>query len=170
MPAPQHVYDAIKKAREEGEAWVSWRGFRFRIKPLVWENINGWDRPVLEGQPLDGMHFDAIVKSKRPGGIAMAWVDAYKDVGDRIRIWEGGAYDEFGSGPCRMAGWDQIVAVVAEKHDNTSHVLNRKNPIHLKHPCPTCKAEPGAYCRGMYGSVKGQVQRDCHKSRIRIPE
>ena len=95
MGAPQHVYDAIKKAREEGEAWVTWNGERLRLVPVSDDY---------------GSHFTAIVKSRRAhGSIALAEVDAYKDVGSRVRIYEGDS--------SRMASWEQVLVVVAERHE-----------------------------------------------------
>jgi len=117
MAGPQHVYEALKRAREEGEAWVTWTGLRMRLVPLsTMEDHRGIEVPAAEGDRLNMTIFHAIVKSRRPGGIAFAWVDAYKDVGDRIRIWEGGEYSQQGEGPTRMGGWDQVLAVVTEHH------------------------------------------------------
>jgi hypothetical protein len=113
--APQHVYNAIRQAREEGSAWVTWKGVRYRLVPLTWAKDRCFDVPMAEDTKLFGC-FNAIVKSRRPGGIVLAWIDAYKDVGERIRIYEGGLYGEQGGGPTRMGGWDQIVAVVVEQH------------------------------------------------------
>lgn len=119
MPANiQHVYDAVKKAKETGEAWVTWGGKRMRLVPLTWKVEGCFDVPMADGKALDCGHFDAIVYSrKRPGGLTFAWIDSYKDVGDRIRIHEGGQFREQGRGPTRMGGWDQIIVVVTEYHD-----------------------------------------------------
>ena len=88
----QHVYDAIKLARETGEAWVTWNGERLRLVPL---DIDAAQQ---------AMHFEAIVKARKRGGIELTWVDAYKDVGSRLR------------NATRRFGWDQVLVVVAERH------------------------------------------------------
>lgn len=97
MAAPQHVYDALKKVRTEGEAWVTWQGERLRLVPV--------------GEHDD--QFTGIIKSGRAhGGIALAWVDGYKD---GLRVYEG-SKGEPGRGRARRVQWDQILAVVKERH------------------------------------------------------
>lgn len=93
----QHVYDAIKRVRADGEAWVTWKGKRLRlVEPDADERIQG----------------DAIVRSRAPGGIALAWFDGYKDVGGRVRIYE--AFP--GTANSYITSWDNILAIVVEQH------------------------------------------------------
>lgn len=119
MPAPQHVYDAIKQVRETGTAWVTWNGERLRLRPVV-EADTGYrpgDEPQPEGlestkSPIVGWcpgPYSAFIKSRSPGGIALA------------QVWwhEGRLHLEEGDGRKRRfrRGNDNIVlAIVAERH------------------------------------------------------
>jgi hypothetical protein len=97
VAAPQNVYDAIKRVREEGEAWVTWHGERLRLEPV----------------PENNDQFTGIVRSPRShGGIALAWVDGYKD---GLRVYEGGK-GQPGLGFPRRAQWKDILVIVAERH------------------------------------------------------
>lgn len=92
----QHVYDAIKKAREVGEAWVTWNGERLRLVP---PDIDKW---------LGQGYFEAIVKRARrvPGGLRIEALNAYKDGETRPRSHFTG----------RQLGWSDICAVIVERH------------------------------------------------------
>jgi len=97
MGAPQHVYDAIKRVREEGEAWVTWNGQRLRLVP-----VGDYD-----------IQFTGIIRSGRAhGGIALAWVDGYKE---GLRVYEGGNGEPL-MGRSRRVQWDQVLVRVEERH------------------------------------------------------
>ena len=98
MSAPQHVYDAIKKARLEGEAWVTWGGERLKLVPI--------------DESFTGGVFDAIVKDRGAhGGIRLMNVNAYKDVGNRVR-------NGFNEGDFRNFhfSWKNVLVAVVERH------------------------------------------------------
>ena len=126
----QHVYDAIKKAREDGTAWVTWFGERLKIARV---EFTGGIPHLPEGLTVPSVgygHMDpkndlnwwigeALVKARRRGGIAQAECNAYKDCGGRIRIYEwsneGGEAGR-SRGVVRMIGWRDILAVIVERH------------------------------------------------------
>jgi hypothetical protein len=107
----QHLYDAIKKARETGEAWVNWNGERLRLKPIIWVDGSGH---MCGDTVLEFTHFDALVKSKRSGGpnLKVEFINAYKDVGGRVKSHSTG----------RFYGWDDLCAVVVERHPLKEHI------------------------------------------------
>ena len=118
MSAPQQVYDAIKRVRETGTAWVTWRGERLRLRPV--EEADKDFRPGDLPRP-EGLHdnatpsslvgwcpgpYEAIVKSRGPGGIALA--DVWWHEG-RLHIDE--PHRRF-----RRGNDNVVLAIVAERH------------------------------------------------------
>jgi hypothetical protein len=117
----QHVYDAIKKVKDEGEAWVTWDGERLRLTRVEWRDEGCFDIPYLpepfkargvagEQQDLDYSWFDAIVRTKRRGDVAQAECCTYKDCGSRIQVIMKGQKRR------RLVGWNDILAVIVERH------------------------------------------------------
>lgn len=107
MAAPQNVYDALKRMGADGDAWFTWQGERFHIVPVG----------EYDGQ------FTGIIKSGRAhGGIALAWVNGYKD---GLRVYEG-AKGFPGRGKPRRVQWDQVLAIVTERHPQRVKVSDPK--------------------------------------------
>lgn len=129
----QPVYDAIKKAREEGTAWVTWFGERLKIARVEFDD-GGLHLPgeltapnvgygcMEQRNTLDWWIGEALVKARRPGGIAQAECNTYKDCGGRTRITEwgnkGGGKGR-SRGVTRMIGWGDVLAVIVERHPRT---------------------------------------------------
>lgn len=86
----QHVYDAIKKARVDGEAWVTIDGHRSKVIPVDPESLIG-DRD-----------FYALVRAKVPGGVQVQYLRSGRTVTDRLVT----PY------PQRYLGWDDVLAVL----------------------------------------------------------
>jgi hypothetical protein len=86
----QAVYDAIKRCRVDGEAWVTFGDKRLHLVPTSTEV---WDT------------FWALVKSRRPGGVALAQII----LKDGLRIQEEG-------GPNRRGGDKDLLAIVESFH------------------------------------------------------
>jgi len=122
MSAPQHVYDALKRMREEGEAWVTWKGERLHLRPFVPGEDDEW-RPVDTSRPpgilSDGFSvgdkrywfpaYHAIVKARVPGGIALAHIWWHED-----RLHLKGLEGE--RVPFRRANDDVVLAIITERH------------------------------------------------------
>ena len=89
----QAVYDALKKAREEGEAWTEIRGWRVRIVPGFDRAVTGvfaivrtrnapWKVDLATVIDKDGLKFDesnGAYRRGRWGDILATVVEAYRE-------------------------------------------------------------------------------------------
>lgn len=111
----QPIYDAIKLARESGEAqWVTLHKERLRIVPLIWSAEVS--RITADGSYIDeSTYIEALVRSNRRGKpkIVVDAFQGYKDVGNRLRSHFTG----------RMIGWDDILAIVTERHPRAKETV-----------------------------------------------
>ena len=126
MNRMQHVHDALKKMRADGEAWLTHEGTRMKIVPLKpemteWRPVQGPDKP--EGIPAEATPclvgysshpegwwfpaYDAIVKTKARGGVKIASV-----------WWHEGRLHTDGTptGGVRRGDDDVVLAIIIEKH------------------------------------------------------
>jgi hypothetical protein len=89
--AKQKVFDAVKRVREEGEAWVTLDGERLFL------------RAVPNARPDYG---DCVVRGRR--GIVRARFST-KDAYPRVRIDDAHGYTY-------LTSWDNVLALIIETH------------------------------------------------------
>jgi len=114
----QRLYDAIKQARDTGEAWVTHAGQRMRLRPFA-EDDDEY-RPASHPRP-DGCvhespgsfgwppHYLAFVKARVRGGVALAEVWWHEG---RLHVEHCDSHRR----AFRRANDDIILAIVAETH------------------------------------------------------
>lgn len=99
----QAIYDAVKRVREEGEAWVTLDGVRLHLTKVD---------PSALGQ---GSFGECLVRSRRPPGVARAFFTT-KDAWPRVKVQETTTRPSSSHTVIRTTGWDDVLALVAEEH------------------------------------------------------
>lgn len=92
-----YISEKIKEANEKGHAWVSCAGHRCKIEP------------VPAHRSLHGCSFDALINNR--GKIVLKTL-VTKDAYPRFRFY---------NGPSAYCAYNQIMAIVTEKHDAKNH-------------------------------------------------
>lgn len=130
MNRMQHVHDAIKKMRAEGEAWLTHEGERLRIRPLREEDteLRRADIPRPEGIFEDADPCMISLVDSCPEGF---WFPYYKAFIKAVRVKGGVVYGDVwwheGRLHCyapvmgsRCAEDDIVLALVVERHPRGS--------------------------------------------------
>lgn len=130
MNRMQHVHDALKVMRAEGEAWVTHEGQRMRIRPPREDEDTEWlpvgDKPRPEGVALDATPVLAD-STINPGGywfpFRKAFIKATRHRGGIVfgdvwwhegRLHSDAFYNKNGYGKMRRGDDDIVLAIVVE--------------------------------------------------------
>jgi hypothetical protein len=114
----QALYDAIKRIREEGEAWLTIDGRRLRaLDPRIVLAAYG-ELGVIAPQ-----YGECLVRSRCARfGIGLAEFSV-KDAWPRVRV------DELGGRVCRRTAFAELLGIICESHprlSSTPHVVRRR--------------------------------------------
>ena len=109
MNRMQHVHDALRRMRAEGEAWLTHEGERLRIRPLREEDL-----PPASSQPLR-----AVIRTKARGGVCFGdvWWHEW-----RLHT------NATPTGGTRRGDDDVVLAVAVERHPVEQDGATRSRP------------------------------------------